>query len=262
MTSASDDLTHEKDGGRLLYKGRSCVTVHSDGSFGAFSYVRKECFDAKDYCNEVAALSRLPIHPNLVEIVGFEPSVRTVILRDGGQDLIDARPRLASYRAACVQMSAALAHVHSHGVVHRDVKCENFLVDACDRVRLCDFGFAARTKDDAALCTGRLGSLPYAAPEIMSWKEGDGPYDARAADVWALGVSMYGVMFGTLLWTMASNKDTTYAEICTKSKSVGRGLCTTACVLMKGMTVDQCKPYKWLDAFLHVEPSARNTLIY
>lgn len=79
------------------------------------------------------------------------------------------------------QIASALQHCHALGVCHRDVKPENIVHDG-RRWRLCDFGFAVRSRD--TLLKEPVGSLVYCAPEILS---GKGAYLGWPVDMWALG---------------------------------------------------------------------------
>jgi len=94
------------------------------------------------------------------------------------------------------QVLRALDHVHAEGLVHRDVKPGNVLVTPTrrgpGRVKLTDFGLAARTGDRSA--PGRLsGSLPYASPEALLGS----PIDGRA-DLYALGLLLHYLSTGAL----------------------------------------------------------------
>jgi serine/threonine protein kinase len=100
-------------------------------------------------------------------------------------------PRRAIALAA--DMARAAAAVHQHGVVHRDLKPRNVIVDVASHARVLDFGIAldARRGDDT-LSPAIAGSPPYMAPEqILS--DPIGPW----TDIWAIGVILYEMLTGT-----------------------------------------------------------------
>lgn len=86
----------------------------------------------------------------------------------------------------------ALACAHRAGVVHRDVKPENILIEASGRPKVTDFGLARAVTEVTAASTGTvLGTVAYLAPEIVT----SGTADARA-DVYALGVVLFELIVG------------------------------------------------------------------
>ena len=94
--------------------------------------------------------------------------------------------------AVAEQVAEALAHAHSTGVVHRDVKPSNILFDEHGHVRLADFGIARLAGTPSLTGTGQLiGSLPYLAPEQV---EG-GPV-GPPADIYALGLVVIECLTG------------------------------------------------------------------
>ena len=78
------------------------------------------------------------------------------------------------------------------GVVHRDLKVENLLLDNENNIKLADFGFS--NYYDSSLMSTWCGSPPYAAPELFEGKEYNGP----KVDIWSLGVVLYVLVSGTL----------------------------------------------------------------
>lgn len=84
-------------------------------------------------------------------------------------------------------VAAGLAMAHRHGVIHRDVKPQNILLDPDGRARLTDFGSARLDGVTGVTRTGGLvGTLDYLAPELVSGRRGDG-----RADLYALGLTLH-----------------------------------------------------------------------
>jgi eukaryotic-like serine/threonine-protein kinase len=108
---------------------------------------------------------------------------------------LGVEPRLALF----ADVLAAVAHAHSHLVIHRDIKPTNILVDAAGHVKLLDFGIAKLVEDEtlggeATELTregGRALTPEYAAPEQLR-----GEPVTMATDVYALGVLLYQLLAG------------------------------------------------------------------
>jgi serine/threonine-protein kinase len=109
-------------------------------------------------------------------------------LQREGQLPVDEAVRLAQ------EVSGALAHAHEHGVVHRDVKPENILLDSGHAV-VADFGIARPVQLDGASITRgglRVGTPRYMSPEQLS---DDGPLDGRS-DQYSLACTLFEMLTG------------------------------------------------------------------
>jgi serine/threonine-protein kinase len=139
-------------------------------------------------------------HPGIVRVHAagtFQKRPYLVFeLVEGARHLVEAaegRP-LAERVKLVREAASALGHAHANGVVHRDVKSENVLVDAAGRVRVADFGLAAMASADGRLTrSGALVGTPVCmAPEQVDGSGTVGP----PTDVWALGVILYELLTG------------------------------------------------------------------
>ena len=108
-------------------------------------------------------------------------------------EVIRAQGVLSTWRAAQIGLRVleALRAAHRQGILHRDVKPANILLDE-DRVVLTDFGIAAIDGGTILTATGQMvGSPSYLSPERIN-----GHPATAAADLWALGVTLYATVTG------------------------------------------------------------------
>ena len=112
-------------------------------------------------------------HPNLVKVFDFDPGARPALIMEyvegGTLDETAADGGTAvEPEALATQLLGALEHIHGAGIVHRDVKPQNVLIDEDGRAMLTDFGIAQ--PDDATSLTKTglvIGTKDYMAPEVQ-----------------------------------------------------------------------------------------------
>lgn len=108
-------------------------------------------------------------------------------------ELINKRRSYSEIDAAQTthQMLVAVAYLHAHNIIHRDLKLENFLYERpdSDHLKLIDFGFA-KYHNLGEKMSRSCGSLHYIAPEVLARN-----YDEKA-DLWSLGVIVYMLVTG------------------------------------------------------------------
>uniref|UniRef100_A0A3Q1J697 non-specific serine/threonine protein kinase n=1 Tax=Anabas testudineus TaxID=64144 RepID=A0A3Q1J697_ANATE len=147
-------------------------------------------------------------HPHIVillETLETENSYYMAMELCAGGDLMDRiceRKRLEEreVRRYTRQILSAVEHLHKHGIVHRDLKIENFLLDKHNNIKIVDFGLSNTLKPESLsleLLNTQCGSPAYAAPELLAHRK----YGPKV-DVWSVGVSMFAMLTGTLPFTV------------------------------------------------------------
>ena len=147
-------------------------------------------------------------HPNVCTIheVGEEGGVPFIVMelvpgRSLAEVVAEGAPPLERALDIAVQVADALDYAHRQGILHRDLKASNVMVDVRGRAVVLDFGLAKRlpdaddaTRDSTVTALGQLvGTLTHMAPEVLQ----GGRADARS-DVWSLGVLLFELFSGEL----------------------------------------------------------------
>lgn len=139
-------------------------------------------------------------HPNITRIVDFFEDAQSYYLETpvhgspAGIDLFDfieLRKDMPEVECKVIfrQVLSAVAYCHRHGVVHRDIKDENIIIDEHGVIKLIDFGLLAYTRQGPFNVF--VGTIEYAAPEVLLGK----PYEGKPQDVWLLGVLLYTLVY-------------------------------------------------------------------
>ncbi|XP_074110556.1 serine/threonine-protein kinase meng-po [Cotesia typhae] len=107
------------------------------------------------------------------------------------------------------QLAAAIHHIHSRELVHRDIKLDNILVFKSDfsRIKLCDFGETRRIN---TIVRRHNEWLPYSPPEVLHVDPDDTYKALTAHDVWQFGIVLFVCLTGCLPWQKAAMDDKRY----------------------------------------------------
>ena len=147
-------------------------------------------------------------HPNICEIyeVGEADLLPYIVMEYARGRTLNELCRgtpLAPEQAVgvAIQISDAVAHAHGRGIVHRDLKSANVVVDEAGKATVLDFGLAKRLPEGDVRRTvesftgndALAGTLSYMAPEVLAGAGGD-----TRSDIWALGVLLYEMVTGAL----------------------------------------------------------------
>src|SRR6267378_8103368 len=140
-----------------------------------------------------------------------------LVLDDSGNeplDLILSRPlELVRFLRLAISLATALGQVHWHGLIHKDIKPANVLVDAAGNVRLTGFGIASRlTREHQAPAPpeGIAGTLAYMAPEQTGRMNRS--IDSRS-DLYSLGVTLYQMLSGILPFSASDPMEWVHCHI-------------------------------------------------
>ena len=191
--------------------GMSTVYLAIDETLGrkvAIKVMHREISDQPDqlerFRREARAVAQLS-HPNLVAVIdagddGGHPYI--VFEYVPGETLkkrIAESNRLETDEATAyaIEIGRGLAAAHAAGLVHRDVKPQNVLIDADGRAKVTDFGIARSIEEHGLTATGRvLGTTDYVSPEQAMGKEVD-----PRTDVYSLGIVLYEMLTGEVPFT-------------------------------------------------------------
>src|SRR5262245_54068255 len=157
-------------------------------------------------------------HPNVVpihdagDVAGRLYLAMRLVVGTDLRKLLRAKGALEPSRALaiCGQIANALDHAHARGLVHRDVKPSNVLLDENEHVYLADFGLTRRLEEQGAQAgEGRsVGTPAYLAPEQIEGK----PVDGRA-DVYSLGCVLFECLTGKVPYLRDSELAVAWAHL-------------------------------------------------
>ena len=188
-------------------------------------------FNKKNIINEASKnkilyetnLMRGLCHPSVTKILEtFECEKYMLIIMEyisGGnlQNFVKKRRKLCEKTAKILfrQIIQGIRYIHSRGIVHRDIKLENILLDLNNIIKICDFGVGKLIKPNTIL-KDQCGTPVYMAPEIL---KGNG-YKGFPVDVWSAGVALYIMLSGTLPFNKDKDHDLEYSILNNNIKEI------------------------------------------
>ena len=161
----------------------------------------KEDSSKRKIKSEIEILNLVHGHPNIIKLLEvFENSkfVFFVMEYAANNDLLQLlkeKKQLEEDEARIFfyQIASGVRQCHRKGVVHRDIKLDNILIDENNICKICDFGVSRKMRPNE-LVNEQCGTPAYLAPEIIS----DKGYKNFSVDIWSLGVLLYCMISGQM----------------------------------------------------------------
>ncbi|KAL7706999.1 protein kinase [Lotmaria passim] len=197
--------------------------VLSDGSLAAVKELKLENTNLKAIDREVRAMSGIPPHPNCVRYLGSRYSAHhyyIIMEYISGGSINSLRKSVGRFRESVFQRYAymvllGLAHLHAHGIVHRDIKGANVLLDESGCAKIVDFG-CSRDVNQATTTLSGGGTPLWMAPEVCR-----GEPATEKSDVWSFGCLCLEMTNDSgLPWNFPANitlQGVVYALACAKT---------------------------------------------
>uniref|UniRef100_A0A0A9HK43 non-specific serine/threonine protein kinase n=1 Tax=Arundo donax TaxID=35708 RepID=A0A0A9HK43_ARUDO len=154
----------------------------------------------KEFAHEIYIMRKIR-HKNIVRFLGACTKPKTLcivteFMRNGSvYDFLHKRKgsfKLPGLLKAAMDVSKGMDYLHQNGIIHRDLKTANLLLDEHELIKVADFG-VARVKAESGVMTAETGTYRWMAPEVIEHK----PYDTKA-DVFSFGIVLWELLTGKI----------------------------------------------------------------
>ncbi len=194
--------------------GKVTLGIHKlTGKYVAIKTIEKKFmkdeFSRRKVFQEVYILKKIR-HANVIRLLEvFEDPNHILIVMEyaAGGDLLKyvrAKGPLPEREARTIfrQVVYGLGHIHARGVLHRDIKLDNILLDNDGGVKICDFG-VSKIISRFDMIKEQCGTPAYIAPEVIS----DEGYSGFYIDHWSLGVLLYAMLCASVPFKAKNMKE-------------------------------------------------------
>ncbi|KAJ6541558.1 kinase-like domain-containing protein [Mycena capillaripes] len=199
------------------------------------------------FLNQLSVMKELD-HPNIITFVEsylIEPEELWIVTeyREGGElTHIIRNHKIAEDQMSniCLQICKGLAYLHSHEIIHRDIRPDNVLVDMLGQVKIKGFGFCAKLTEKRPRRMSMAGTPHWMAPEVVKQKQYGVKVDVRSLGI--LAIELTGVDNGppymdeeplTVLYQIAANGTPTLKKPEALSSELKHFLALCLCVDVK-----------------------------
>jgi len=205
-----DQTRDEEARGRFLLEAQAAaalnnpniVTIHEINEYKDQIYIVMEYVEGETL--------RDKLHPDSAKDAGTSDTTKTTDMIAHADPEFPLKPMTApEIIDIAIQVCRGLKATHRLGIIHRDIKPQNIIINKDGVVKILDFGVAKLTRDTKITGTlSTMGTVYYISPEQLTGEEAD-----QRADIWSLGVVMYEMLTAQLPFKREGMQETMYAIV-------------------------------------------------